>query len=262
MLEWFSLRFVDNAPWPVWIATGAFAAAVLAVLQTKDWLDFRGRWYFTCSLIGLIAAWIAVSAYGFWAYPPQDKIIPTFPTADEIGSALARNLRPLQQAAPTAPAPPTTPLFVNPFHDDLVKWRIVEGIRLGILRNGISQDCHVTIVRLQEPYPEDFSAEFKRILDVIGWKWDEQFATKTIEKDITVHAVDYNQTAELRAQPAPSRDCASALGARIQNDTRTRHGASLNAGPYWFPYVDAPNYLKECGRQCLEVDFGNEDAAR
>ena len=69
MLEWVSLRFVDNAPVIVWIATGVFSLAVLAVLQSKDWLDFKGRRYFTSSLIALLGAWAGIVAYGYVAYP-------------------------------------------------------------------------------------------------------------------------------------------------------------------------------------------------
>lgn len=125
----------------------------------------------------------------------------TAPTASEIAAAVVRAL-PKQNAPAPTPAVPATS-FVNPFHDNMVKWQIVEGVRVAILRSGLSQDCHATIVRLQEPYPEDFSAEFKRILDVIGWKYNEQFATTSVPKDVTVLSIDYNQTPELRSQSAP-----------------------------------------------------------
>ena len=119
MLEWLSLRFVDSAPFVVCLATGFFAVAVLAVLQCQDWLQFKGRWYFPGALICLLIGWVAISAFGWWKYPPQDKIIPTFPTAEEIATAIARNLSgvattspPLSPAA-QQPAPPRPPRRVS-----------------------------------------------------------------------------------------------------------------------------------------------------
>lgn len=105
MLEWLSLRFADNAPLSLCVATGIFAIAVLAVLQSKDWLDFKGEWYFRGSLLVLTIAWIAVVAYGWWEYPPRDKIIPTFPTADELAAAIVQNL-------PKAPVTPPSVSFI------------------------------------------------------------------------------------------------------------------------------------------------------
>jgi hypothetical protein len=108
MLEWFSLRFVDSAPVAVWLATGVFAAAVLAVLQTKDWLDFNGRWYFTGAILLVLVGWIAVSAFGYWKYPPQEKPIPTFPTAEQIAEAIARNLPKAPPPIPSQQTPPSS----------------------------------------------------------------------------------------------------------------------------------------------------------
>jgi hypothetical protein len=126
MLEWLSLRFVENAPLAVCIATGVFAVAVLAILQTKDWLDFKGKWYFRGSLLFAVITWIAVVAYGYWAYPPQDKIIPTFPTADEIAGAVARKLPTPQsgmfsEAAPKPSPAPRSKQTINELLDEIGK---------------------------------------------------------------------------------------------------------------------------------------------
>jgi hypothetical protein len=70
MLEWSSLRFVDHAPIAVWIITSIIALLVLAVLESKDWLRFKGGWYFSVSVATLLVIWIVgvgttYAVYGF-----------------------------------------------------------------------------------------------------------------------------------------------------------------------------------------------------
>ena len=54
MLDWVSLRFIDHAPPIVWVLTGVFAVAILAVIESKDWLRFKGKSYFGRSLFGFL----------------------------------------------------------------------------------------------------------------------------------------------------------------------------------------------------------------
>jgi hypothetical protein len=265
------------------IVGAAFVVIGLTVSLWKDKVSATGyRWFTQIATAGLplVLGLFLLFVLGVIS-PRSPATVGNLPSADEIAAAVAKKLPPAAAPAvdvdkvagplraqiatltqerdalkPFAPAP-----FVNPFHESLVKWNIVEGIRLTILRAGISPDCHVTIVRLQEAYPEDFSAELMRILDVIGWKYDEQFASRTVKKNVTVRVIDYRQTPELRAEPAPAMECAQALSARFENSARTRHGNPLNGVLEWITFDEAPDYLKRC-RKCFEVDFGNEDLSR
>ena len=102
MLDWVTLRFVENAPLVVWVITGVISLAILAVLQAKDWLDFKGKWYFTSFIGVLLVAWAATVGYAFWAYYYSTERHALFPTADEIAAAIARNL---PRAAAVGPVP-------------------------------------------------------------------------------------------------------------------------------------------------------------
>jgi hypothetical protein len=63
MLDWVTLRFIEHAPDAAWIITGVISVAILAVLQSREWLDFRGRWYFSSFIGFLLVSWIGVIGY-------------------------------------------------------------------------------------------------------------------------------------------------------------------------------------------------------
>jgi hypothetical protein len=294
---WYALPFIALGAVFIYIGRNWATLKEKANTRVVGAVDILSRSYIVPFIIALLAlSGAAVLPILIW--PPSDldhQLVHTTSSPDEIAAAVVKALpkqnTPSAEEINKAVAPigqqrdqaltnlatmtnernglrdqlaaiPKPPPFSNPFHEDLVKWKIVEGIRTSILRGGLSPDCHVIIVRLQQTYAEDFSADFKRILDVIGWKYDEIFATKTIEKEVTVHSIDYNQTPELRAEPAPGMPCADALSARIQNEARSRHGNSFGAVSRRDPITEASGYLRNCGRLCLEVDFGNEDTTR
>ena len=105
MLDWVTLKFIDHAPILIWIVTGIISIAVLAVLQSKDWLDFKGRWYFTVAISTLLAAWLVTIGYAYWAYNSVSERSTLFPTADEIGEAIARHLPKTNTPAGTQTTP-------------------------------------------------------------------------------------------------------------------------------------------------------------
>jgi hypothetical protein len=227
-LHWRQLRSWAATISPNWV-TGAFVLLLLALIATP-FFEQR-RWPFSA-----------------WFQPP--------PSAEEIAQSVIRLLPPQAHTiSPTnqpATSQPSIP-YVNPLHDPLSKWKIVQGLRSAILRSGLSANCHITIIRYPETYAEDYAADFKEILDVIGWKYDEHFAQGTLEKGLTIRAID---------APGLSKECAQALSTRLSNDMRTRTVSSPYIGPYNLLEADAPAYLKDCPAGCIEVDFGNEDTSR
>jgi hypothetical protein len=264
MAEWGSLTLIEDAPRYLKIATVVIAVLILAVHESWPWLRMRNKYLYPILMAVLVLAYTGIFGFAFYTEPAKHPAIALTP--DELARAMRRELpdlfRPPAPASGPVAAAASSPPFVSPFHDNLTKWNIVEGVRSQMLRNGLSPECHVIIVRLQETYPEDFSMEFMRLLDVIGWKYEERFATKTVPKDVTVVTIDYRQTPELRSQPAPGMECAQALSGRFQNAAHTRRGNQFNNVLRWVSYDEAPDYLKQCGRQCFEVDFGKEDTSR
>lgn len=152
----------------------------------------------------------------------------------------------------TAPVPPPTS-FVNPLYEDAVKWRIAEGIRRATIAGNLSAQCHVTVITVQEQQAQDYAADFKKILEVINWKYDERFATAPIPRGISIRGV---------SEQIQSRACAVTLAAQLITYPRTRSGASLKPDILrWTSSPDAPDYLRECPQGlCIEASFGNDDS--
>jgi hypothetical protein len=154
------------------------------------------------------------------------------------------------------PLPSSTASFVDPLHEDIVKWQIAERVRSATIAGLLSQNCHVTIVSLQEPHAQDYATDFRRILDVINWKYDARFASGPVDRGISVLAI---------VNEIQSRACAIYLAAPIMNSAHTKDGNSLGNILRWVSSSDAPDYLKSClstqnGQGgCLEVDFGHDD---
>jgi hypothetical protein len=135
-------------------------------------------------------------------------------------------------------------------------WQIVRGLRLSILRGSLDADCKITIIRLPELYAEDYAADFKEILDVVGWKYDERLSTAAVKKGISIRALD---------TPPASKVCAETINQVTGNWGRARNGDALalrGTRLQWLAENEAPDYLKDCPSGCVEVDFGNVDAAR
>jgi hypothetical protein len=154
--------------------------------------------------------------------------------------------------APLYTATSSAEPFVNPLHEDRVKWKIAEGVRSATIAGMLSTQCHATIVSLQDPYAQDYAADFKRILDVINWKYDGRFAAGPIDRGISVGAL---------ADQVQSRACAITLARQLSAYLRNRYGAPLNVVLKFTTTDEAPGYLKQCPEGlCIEVNFGNDDS--
>ena len=151
----------------------------------------------------------------------------------------------LQTQATSASSQASLPAsYVNPLHEDSVKWKITRDIRRAIANNDWSADCRLVIVRLQIAYAEDYAADFKDITDVVGLKYDERFATGTLDKGISIRATE---------SPKETKECAFALYKAVARYGRNRSGDSMQVGLRWLTEAEAP----EAG--CIEVNFGNDD---
>jgi hypothetical protein len=272
MLEWLSLRFVENAPVGVCIATGVIAVAVLAVLQFKDWLDFKGNRYFTILLSALLIGWIAISALGFWAYPPQDKILPTFPTADELAAAIAKAMTKTEPpgSAPTAPTPaapaPSNNAALDQMRaerdslsrerdalraavlpkspwlhlDDAKYWQL-----LTTLKNSMAgvNSCDVTLeYNIQQSTPDvkrtgEIWGEVQPILAYAGWNLTQSNSRAIFPPGITIFVGDGGR---------PSA-CASHLKELLDG---------LNIGPVRVLSSETTPILQGCQNACIEVSLG------
>lgn len=242
MLEWVSLRFVDNAPIVVWIATALCAVGVLAVLQTKEWLDFKGKWYFTISLAGLLAVWVAISAYGYWAHPPQDKIIPTFPTAEQIAAAIARNFPP--QNTPPTPRPVTrgaTTEISSPFLHltDAKRWRLMTQLHDSLI-NQIPSDqrCHAILASKPVNSAGLFWTDFSPILNYANWILEGGANRTAFPEGITI---------EVAGDKGTGFTCGWKLSELLE---------STNAGPVNFRANQTTPNLLRCP-ECTEIVIGD-----
>jgi hypothetical protein len=140
--------------------------------------------------------------------------------------------------------------FINPLHQEVVKWKIAEGIRAATLAGNLSAHCHATIIRIQQSYAEDYAADLKKIMNVVGWGYDERFPGNPVDKGLTVRGV---------VNDIQSRACAVTLINQFKTNARTRTGTAFDAPQRWLNVSEAPDYLKGCDGGCIEVDFGNDD---
>jgi len=98
--------------------------------------------------------------------------------------------------------------------------------------------------------------DFKEILTVVGWRYDESPLTDgvraelNVEPDITVRTI--------YSTPGPSRDCAEALVLQLKNVGKRRDGSAISAPERRLAEAEASDYLKRCGPGCVEVRFGDE----
>jgi hypothetical protein len=198
-------------------------------------------------LAAVLAAWIHRKSLGeFYGSLSRGSIV-----AAILAFLLGLLLWPYVQArqlpfvgTPLSSAPP----YVKPLHD--------MANRLSILRGSLDADCKITIIRLPELYAEDYAADFKEILDVVGWKYDERLSTAAVKKGISIRALD---------TPPASKVCAETINQVTGNWERARNGDALalrGTRLQWLAENEAPDYLKDCPSGCVEVDFGNVDAAR
>jgi hypothetical protein len=151
-----------------------------------------------------------------------------------------------------APPAQLTSAFVNPLHDDVVRWKIARGIRAATTAGMLSTKCHVTVVRVQEQQAQDYAAAFEQILDVINWKYEPRFASVPIDRGLSVLAV---------TDQRESRACAATLINALEAYARNRSGKPLPVPLRWVMNDDAPDYLKKCPDDglCIGVNFGSDD---
>jgi hypothetical protein len=114
MLEWGSLRFIDQAPASVWIASSVIAAVAWVILENRDWLNFKNRKYFPVSMTVLFLIWAGITAYGYYsegapnavASNLQSQLTEVTKQRDAVRQERDAALRSLQSGAGTSMQPP------------------------------------------------------------------------------------------------------------------------------------------------------------
>jgi len=84
-LEWTTLKFIEDAPLLIRIATFVVAVLILAALEKRDWLNFKGKCYFWTSVIVLLLLYGAVIGYSYFAYQETTASIGSLPSATNVG---------------------------------------------------------------------------------------------------------------------------------------------------------------------------------
>jgi hypothetical protein len=243
-----SVRAITSqARW--WIATLAFFLLLIFLSPFVERWPFAARFSTAHSQS---ADEIAAAVVRALPKAPGPAPFPNVPSAEDNANAVVRKFPYLAAAQMGKPSPIADDPHVNPLSEELTKWRIAASIRTQVLRSDLSADCKITVVRLPVTFAEDCAADFKEIMNVAGWKYDEHFATGTIDKGISIRAISSDAT---------SKRCAQALstGLRISGRTRTT-GNTLRVPEHWLTEPEAPDYLKQCAYGCVEVDIGNDDA--
>jgi hypothetical protein len=76
-LEWTTLKYIEDAPIVVRIATFVAALAILAIVEKRDWLKFKGKSLFHYAIVTAIAVYLSISGYAFYTTSghPADPIV-------------------------------------------------------------------------------------------------------------------------------------------------------------------------------------------
>lgn len=254
-IEWTTLDFVEHAPFYLKAATFGFSAVILAVIEKRHWLNFKRRRLFEWSLFGLLAAYLLIVGYAWKTWPTNGRDM-AGGSAEPV--VINRKLDTIQQqisalsgrsvgTGATSGSMPVTP-FVNPLHSDAMKWKITQVLSRSVGGSNGSK-CKVTINRYQLPYAEDYSADLKAILYVMGFQYDETFASGTLPHELTIRYVQGGQ----------NNNCAAYLINSLRQATeKDGNGIFLNGTD--IPEQNAPEYLKNCpaNQGCVEIGIGNE----
>lgn len=65
--DWATLRFFEEAPWPLVVILLVLSGAAFVALEHKEWLQKR-RWY-ASTLIAITFAYLVLCGYGYYALP-------------------------------------------------------------------------------------------------------------------------------------------------------------------------------------------------
>jgi hypothetical protein len=76
-LEWTTLDHIEGAPRLVKAATFVIALLILAVVESRDWLNFKGRFYFPAFAAFLILVWLVLAGYGYFFVVPAIRSVAT-----------------------------------------------------------------------------------------------------------------------------------------------------------------------------------------
>jgi hypothetical protein len=240
-------------------AFAALATGVVLVAVALHWKQVSPNWVIpsaiTVILVLALSPYVAQHRWPFaWLVPASPQVPPS---AQQNAAAIAplikseieglrTSLGTPTETPPRAPAATPLPAYVNPIHDDASKWKVAHELRryysLGI------PECKIVIVRYQTDYDEVYAADLKDLLSTVGWPFEERFASSTLPRGMTIRAVRGGMTSR----------CAGLLAGTVRVFGRPAPGAGQ-------PPIDqseivdlakAPDYLKTCGDNCLEVSLG------
>jgi hypothetical protein len=143
MIEWESLKYVDRTPFYVDASTVVLAMLILAVLESKDWLDFKSKKYFPFSLCALIIAWFAINIYAYLAL--QYSAVSSTPMSSSRTQYLQL--------------------------DDARRWETFEYIRTKAQKNGnYINTCTYAVSLGPNNSASDMWSDLYKILDAAKWK--------------------------------------------------------------------------------------------
>jgi len=74
-IEWTTLSYIEHAPLVARVATFVVSLFILAIIQLKDWLAFKGKHYFVRSLLFLFALYVGICLYAFRSIGYESPVV-------------------------------------------------------------------------------------------------------------------------------------------------------------------------------------------
>ena len=93
-LEWTTLKYIEDAPLSVRAATFLIALLILAILEKRDWLKFKGRSLFNVAISLSVAAYLGVCGFAYWDISPSKASVAkvTKESAEDDRDTVVRHL--------------------------------------------------------------------------------------------------------------------------------------------------------------------------
>jgi hypothetical protein len=93
-LEWTTLKYIEDAPLLVRAATFLIALLILAILEKRDWLRFKGRSLFKIAISLSLAAYLGVCGFAYWDMSPSHAFVAkvTKESAEDDRETVVRHL--------------------------------------------------------------------------------------------------------------------------------------------------------------------------
>jgi len=199
-LEWTTLKFIEDAPVLVRAATFVIALLILAVIESRDWLNFRRPGSFRFSIVALLLIYAGICGYAY-AYL-ENHTPPESPAITSLQSELATSRRDrdfailqrdaaLREAhpsgppsAPVKPAPP--PNKASDIEARIDAWKSIDGLMNDFTRILSEGDDIIAKWKANQSGLTGLTATFRQHLNIVRSRLSQLIESNSDFSDLKI----------------------------------------------------------------------------